>query len=53
MAGQEKPVRRRVAPEVIKLSMDTKLVIARFDPEWQALPMSLWPPAPDGVPMTR
>jgi serine/threonine protein kinase/tetratricopeptide (TPR) repeat protein len=37
MAEQEEPVRRRVALKVIKLGMDTKLVIARFEVERQAL----------------
>jgi len=37
MAEQEKPVRRRVAFKVIKLGMDTKSVIARFEAERQAL----------------
>jgi len=37
MAEQEKPVRRRVAVKVIKLGMDTKNVIARFEAERQAL----------------
>ncbi len=37
MADQEKPVRRRVALKVIKLGMDTKQVIARFEAERQAL----------------
>src|SRR6476619_6296477 len=37
MAEQEEPVRRRVALKVIKLGMDTKKVIARFDAERQAL----------------
>jgi eukaryotic-like serine/threonine-protein kinase len=37
MAEQEEPVRRRVALKVIKLRMDTKQVIARFDAERQAL----------------
>ena len=37
MAEQEKPVRRRVARKVIKLGMDTKSVIARFEAERQAL----------------
>ena len=32
MAEQEEPVRRRVALKVIKLGMDTKSVIARFEP---------------------
>ncbi len=37
MAEQEEPVRRRVALKVIKLGMDTKTVIARFEAERQAL----------------
>src|SRR6202453_3391697 len=37
MAVQEEPVRRRVALKVIKLGMDTKQVIARFEAERQAL----------------
>ena len=37
MAQQEQPVRRRVALKVIKLGMDTKEVIARFEAERQAL----------------
>ena len=37
MAEQEAPVRRRVALKVIKLGMDTKQVIARFEAERQAL----------------
>src|SRR5687768_7387618 len=39
MAEQEQPVRRRVALKVIKLGMDTKSVIARFEAERQALAM--------------
>jgi serine/threonine protein kinase/WD40 repeat protein len=39
MAEQEAPVRRRVALKVIKLGMDTKQVIARFEAERQALAM--------------
>jgi serine/threonine protein kinase/Leucine-rich repeat (LRR) protein len=39
VAEQEEPVRRRVALKVIKLGMDTKEVIARFDAERQALAM--------------
>ena len=39
MAEQEKPVRRRVALKIIKLGMDTKQVIARFEAERQALAM--------------
>src|SRR5881398_2292677 len=39
MAEQTEPVRRRVALKVIKLGMDTKQVIARFEAERQALAM--------------
>jgi serine/threonine protein kinase len=39
MAEQEVPVRRRVALKVIKLGMDTREVIARFEAERQALAM--------------
>src|SRR5256714_9258558 len=39
MAEQQHPVRRRVALKVIKLGMDTKQVIARFEAERQALAM--------------
>jgi eukaryotic-like serine/threonine-protein kinase len=39
MAEQEEPVKRRVALKVIKLGMDTKSVIARFEAERQALAM--------------
>src|SRR5437867_684055 len=39
MAEQEEPIRRRVALKVIKLGMDTKSVIARFEAERQALAM--------------
>ncbi len=38
-AEQEKPVRRRVALKIIKLGMDTKQVVARFEAERQALAM--------------
>ncbi len=37
VADQEQPVRRRVALKIIKLGMDTKEVIARFEQERQAL----------------
>ncbi|HUJ43801.1 MAG TPA: protein kinase [Opitutaceae bacterium] len=37
MAEQEEPVRRRVALKIIKLGMDTDMVIARFEAERQAL----------------
>ena len=39
VAEQEKPIRRRVALKVIKLGMDTKSVVARFEAERQALAM--------------
>jgi len=39
MAEQAEPVRRRVALKVIKLGMDTRSVIARFEAERQALAM--------------
>jgi tetratricopeptide (TPR) repeat protein len=38
-AEQREPIRRRVAIKVIKLGMDTKQVIARFEAERQALAM--------------
>ncbi len=38
-AAQQKPVRRKVALKIIKLGMDTKQVIARFEAERQALAM--------------
>ncbi len=37
MAEQQEPVRREVAVKVIKLGMDTRQVIARFEAERQAL----------------
>src|SRR5258707_863628 len=39
MAEQEQPVRRRVALKIIKVGMDTRQVIARFEAERQALAM--------------
>src|SRR5271167_3529658 len=39
VAEQSEPVRRRVALKVIKLGMDTKQVVARFEGERQALAM--------------
>ncbi|MHC4416317.1 MAG: protein kinase domain-containing protein [Planctomycetota bacterium] len=39
MAEQEEPVQRKVALKIIKLGMDTKQVIARFEAERQALAM--------------
>ena len=37
MAEQDQPIRRRVALKIIKLGMDTRNVIARFEAERQAL----------------
>jgi serine/threonine protein kinase len=37
LAEQTKPLRRRVAIKIIKLGMDTKQVVARFEAERQAL----------------
>jgi serine/threonine protein kinase len=37
MAEQQEPVRRRVALKVIKLGMDTRQVVARFEAERQAM----------------
>ena len=39
MAEQQEPIRRRVALKIIKLGMDTKQVVARFEAERQALAM--------------
>ena len=39
LAEQTRPIRRRVALKLIKLGMDTKQVIARFEAERQALAM--------------
>jgi len=39
MADQKEPIRRRVAMKIIKLGMDTRQVIARFEAERQALAM--------------
>src|SRR5438270_565234 len=39
VAEQEQPVRRRVALKLVKLGMDTRQVIARFEAERQALAM--------------
>src|SRR6187549_991417 len=39
VAEQERPIRRRVALKIIKLGMDTKEVVARFEQERQALAM--------------
>src|SRR5437773_556372 len=39
MAEQREPVKRRVALKIIKLGMDTKHVVARFEAERQALAM--------------
>jgi len=37
LAEQKEPVHRRLALKIIKLGMDTKQVIARFEAEWQTL----------------
>ena len=37
MAEQQEPIRRRVALKIIKLGMDTRQVVARFEAERQAL----------------
>jgi serine/threonine protein kinase/WD40 repeat protein len=39
MAEQQEPVRRKVALKIIKVGMDTKHVVARFEAERQALAM--------------
>jgi WD40 repeat protein/serine/threonine protein kinase len=39
VAEQKEPVKRRVALKIIKLGMDTKAVVARFEAERQALAM--------------
>jgi len=39
VAGQDKPIHRRVALKLIKAGMDTRQVIARFETERQALAM--------------
>lgn len=48
MAQQTEPVNRKVALKIIKLGMDTKQVVARFEAERQALAMMtgniLWGP---------
>ena len=43
VAEQKRPVKRRVALKIIKLGMDTKQVIARFEAERQALAMMAHP----------
>ena len=40
VAEQTEPVRRRVALKLIKLGMDTRAVVARFEAERQALPLA-------------
>jgi hypothetical protein len=40
VAEQTEPVRRRVALKVIKLGMDTKQVVARFEAEMSGLDVS-------------
>lgn len=43
LAEQQHPVSRRVALKVIKLGMDTKAVVARFEAERQALALMVHP----------
>src|SRR5262245_3322516 len=43
LAEQVEPIRRRVALKLIKLGMDTREVIARFDSERQALALMSHP----------
>ncbi len=43
LAEQQTPVRRRVALKIIKLGMDTKEVVARFEAERQALALMTHP----------
>jgi len=40
MAEQQEPIRRRVALKIIKLGMDIKQVVARFEAERQALALT-------------
>ena len=40
VAEQKEPVKRRVALKIIKLGMDTRQVVARFEAERQALALS-------------
>lgn len=47
MAEQEEPIRRRVALKVIKLGMDTRQVVARFEAERQALALMDHPNMPE------
>src|SRR5215831_12204577 len=37
LAEQQRPIRRKVALKVLKLGLDTRLVVARFEAERQAL----------------
>jgi serine/threonine protein kinase len=46
MAEQTEPVRRKVALKIIKLGMDTKQVVARFEAERQALALMDHPTSP-------
>ncbi len=46
MAEQEAPMRRRVALKIIKLGMDTKQVVARFEAERRALALMGLPASP-------
>jgi hypothetical protein len=60
MAEQVEPIRRRVALKVIKLGMDTKQVIARFEAErqaWYVRPVpgcvGSWPQSPSQAVLGR
>ncbi len=46
LAEQSEPVRREVALKIIKLGMDTKQVVARFEAERQALAVMDHPTSP-------
>src|SRR5207245_447217 len=43
MAEQQQPIRRKVALKVVKPGMDTRQVVARFEPERQALALMYHP----------
>src|SRR6266487_4355209 len=60
MAEQREPVKRRVALKIIKIGMDTREVVARFEAERQALAMmdhpniaKIFDASVTGVPVTR
>ncbi len=49
VAEQREPVKRRVAIKIIKLGMDTRQVVARFEAERQALAMMDHPNIANGL----